>query len=534
MKPFLRVAAFTSLSLILAMPLAAQPVVAPDPFARALAVAAGGEAVADRAIAAFYTARGHAPVWTVAGAEALRADLFAALSRAEAHGLPVARYDAAALANAFRAARTEGDRGRLEYAMTRAFLDFAHDLQGGALQPHDLLSAVKHQPQRLAPEAHLEALARGDVAGWLAALVPQGTAYAQLMRARMDLQAQLAAGGWGPTVPGDSLKPGQSGPAVVALRDRLVAMGFMPASATRDYDDSLRRAVQRFQLAHGLEANGIAGASTLRALNVAPEDRMKAIVVALERERWLNTDRGARHIWVNLTDFTAKVVDQGRVTFSTRAVIGKDVPDQQSPEFSDEMELVVINPSWSVPRSITVKEYLPLMQRNPNAAGHLQLVDSRGRVVSRGSVNFGKYSAKTFPFSMRQPPSSGNALGLVKFLFPNEWNIYLHDTPSKSLFDHEVRAYSHGCIRLGDPFDFAYEILAGQVEDPRDYFHKVLNSGNETGVRLDQPIPIHITYFTAFPDAKGRINYRGDIYGRDAAIWQALQAAGVELMPHRS
>lgn len=533
MTPFLRLAALASLTLTLAMPLEAQPVQAPDPFARALAVAAAGEDASDAAIAGFYAARGHAPVWTVPGAEPLRAALFSALSRADSHGLPVARYDAAALASAFRMARTEGDRGRLEYAMTRAFLDYAHDLQGGALQPHALLSSVKHQPQRLAPQTHLEALARGDVAGWLAALVPQGTAYAQLMRTRLDLQAQIASGGWGPEVAGENLKPGQSGPTVVALRDRLVAMGYMAISATRDYDDSLRRAVQRFQLAHGLEANGIAGASTLRALNVPPEERMKAIVVALERERWLNTDRGARHIWVNLTDFTARIVDHGRVTFSTRAVIGKDVPDQQSPEFSDEMELVVINPSWSVPRSITVKEYLPLMQRNPNAAGHLQLVDSRGRVVSRGSVNFGAYSAKTFPFSMRQPPSSGNALGLVKFLFPNEWNIYLHDTPSKSLFDHEVRAYSHGCIRLGDPFDFAYEVLAGQVDDPRGYFHDVLATGNETGVRLDKHIPIHITYFTAFPDAKGRMNYRADIYGRDAVIWQALQAAGVELMPHR-
>jgi L,D-transpeptidase YcbB len=188
-----------------------------------------------------------------------------------------------------------------------------------------------------------------------------------------------------------------------------------------------------------------------------------------------------------------------------------------------------VNPSWSVPRSITVKEYLPMMQRNPNAAGHLQLIDRNGRTVSRGAVNFGAYTAANFPFAMRQAPSDGNALGLVKFMFPNPYNIYLHDTPSKSLFEKEIRAFSHGCIRLGDPFGFAYAMLARQTDDPEGLFKSHLKGGGESLLKLDQPVPVHLVYFTAFPTAKGQMNYRRDVYGRDGRILEALVEAGVVL-----
>jgi murein L,D-transpeptidase YcbB/YkuD len=247
----------------------------------------------------------------------------------------------------------------------------------------------------------------------------------------------------------------------------------------------------------------------------------------------MNIDRGQRHIWVNLTDFTAKIVDHGRVTFTTRSVIGALSADRQTPEFSDEMEYMAINPTWNIPRSITTKEYLPMMKRNRNAAGHLKIVDSRGRIVPRSAINFAAYTERTFPYSMKQPPSDANALGLVKFMFPNPYNIYLHDTPSKSLFAREVRAFSHGCIRLSDPFDFAYALLAAQTDDPEGLFKSHLNTGQETNVRLEVPLPVHLVYFTAYPSDKGRIEYRRDIYGRDATIFRALTDAGVELAADR-
>ncbi len=349
------------------------------------------------------------------------------------------------------------------------------------------------------------------------------------MKAKFAMEKQLGKGGWGAQVPAKKLEPGQSGAAVVALRNRLIAMGYMRRNAGQVYDGKMQSAVQQFQLAHGLNPDGVAGPGTLAEINVQAEDRLAAIVVAMERERWINRPLGKRHVWVNLTDFTARIVDNGKVTFETRSVVGATQSDRRSPEFSDVMEFMVVNPTWNVPRSITVKEYLPMLQKNPNAAGHLRIIDSRGRTVNRGAVDFTQFTARTFPFDMKQPPSDGNALGLVKFMFPNQYNIYLHDTPSKNLFGREVRAFSHGCIRLADPFDFAYALLAKQTNDPQGLFKSKLNTGIETVVPLEQPVPVHLVYRTAFTSPKGNMNYRRDVYGRDARIFSALQKAGVVL-----
>ncbi|MDR0809366.1 MAG: L,D-transpeptidase family protein [Gemmobacter sp.] len=517
----------TALSGVLALFLGAAPLTAasqgPDPFVQAVAIAAAEQDT----VATFYARRNYAPVWTGAADAARRNALFDALSRAHAHGLPMQRYDASALADGFRNARTEGDRARIEVRMTRAFLDYTHDLHSGVLEPKKIDPGIVRTLPRLPEEAALAALEGGNLAAWLAGLAPTAPAYAHLMKARIGLEQVIATGGWGAQVSGGGLKPGASGERVVALRDRLVRMGYLERTATRDYDDQIVQAVRRFQLAQGLEPGGVADEATLTELNTPPEARMASILVALERERWLNIERGRRHIWVNLTDFTARIMDDGRETFSTRAVIGKNQGDQRTPEFSDEMEYMVVNPSWSVPRSITTKEYLPLLKKNPNAAGHLRIVDSKGRVVDRSNIDFGRYTAANFPFAMRQPPSDGNALGLVKFMFPNQWNIYLHDTPTKSLFDREMRAFSHGCIRLARPFDFAYALLARQSDDPEGAFRKALDSRQEQAIKLDAHVPVHLVYFTAFPDAHGHMNYRRDIYGRDAMIYDALLEAGV-------
>lgn len=511
-------AAVLALTCLLAPPLLADS----GPYSRTVAAAVAE----DETLAAFYAQRGYAPLWTAAGQAERRNVVLQAFSRAADHGLPVQRYDAAALAAAFRAATTEGDRARLDVRMTRSFLAYVNDLHSGVLTPSKIDKTIVRSLPRL-PEAEVLAqIENPELAEFLAGLAPTAPAYAQLMKARLQLQARIAAGGWGPALAGP-LKPGASGDAVVALRDRLMAMGYLRRSVTRSYDAEIQKAVQQLQLAHGLEPNGVLTESTLAEINVPPEQRLQSILVAMERERWINIDRGSRHVWVNLTDFSARIIDEGKETFVTRSVVGKVAPEQRTPEFSDEIEYMVVNPSWSVPRSITTKEYLPLMKKNPNAAGHLKIVDSKGRVIDRSKINFGKYTAANFPFSMRQPPSEGNALGLVKFMFPNEWNIYLHDTPSKSLFDREVRAFSHGCIRLGQPFEFAYALLAAQEADPEGLFQKTLKTGAEQAIQLKQHVPVHLVYFTAFPGAKGQMNYRPDIYGRDALIHDALIDAGV-------
>jgi murein L,D-transpeptidase YcbB/YkuD len=286
----------------------------------------------------------------------------------------------------------------------------------------------------------------------------------------------------------------------------------------------MQRAVQEFQVAHGINPDGVAGNATIREINVEPQERLHNIIVAMERERWLNIPRGDRHVWVNLTDFTARIVDFDQVTFETRSVVGSR--SNQTPEFSDVMDHLEINPDWTLPRSIVAEYWGALLE---GGARHLNLVDGQGNVVPREFVDIGAYSPTTLPFELRQPPGPGNPLGEVKFLFPNPHAIYLHDTPSRSLFGNAVRAYSHGCIRLQDPREFAYALLAAQEADPVTYYHSIQRTGRETEVYLVTPIPVHLVYRTAFTSVDGRMNYRDDVYGRDARLYDALIRAGVEV-----
>jgi murein L,D-transpeptidase YcbB/YkuD len=198
------------------------------------------------------------------------------------------------------------------------------------------------------------------------------------------------------------------------------------------------------------------------------------------------------------------------------------------------MEYLVVNPTWNVPRSIAVKEYLPMLQADPYAVSFLNLFDAAGQIVPRDAVDFTQFTETSFPFDMKQPPDDANALGLVKFMFPNPQNIYLHDTPSKSLFNREVRAFSHGCIRLQRPFDFAYALLSRQTDDPEGLFRRHLESRQESVLPLQTFVPVHLVYFTAWPTPRGRVEYRRDVYGRDRAIFEALRNAGVALAARQS
>ncbi|TMV08536.1 murein L,D-transpeptidase [Ruegeria sediminis] len=482
-------------------------------------------------IAEFYRSNGYQPVWTGNGPEfaARRAALFDAVSRADVHGLPAGKYRADALLQQMRDANSVRDLGLVEAELSRVFVIFARDLQSGLLDPSRVDTGIAREIPRLSPADQLSGLVASDATAFFRSIAPQSRQYLALLKHKIALEALMEQGGWGLDVPVAKMEPGDSGPNVVALRNRLVAMGYLRPTASPRYDDALREAVQKFQAAHGLETDGIAGQGTLTELNRPVSERLQAVIVALERERWMPRERGERHVLVNQTDFSASIVDQGHVSFQTRAVIGKNTSDRRSPEFSDQMEHMVINPSWYVPRSIVTKEYLPKLRANPHAVSHIEITDRQGRRVNRGAVNFSQFSSRSFPFSMRQPPGKSNALGLVKFMFPNKHNVYMHDTPQKDLFSREVRDFSHGCIRLADPFGFAYAILARQEENPKDYFHRVLDTGRETTVRLKKPIPVHLIYRTAFIGPKGEVEYRRDIYGRDQKIWEELNKAGVVL-----
>ena len=519
----LRVVLMAALTFVATLPAQAQNQI--TPFQQAVAQAVAG----DETLATFYRERGFQGIWSGRSDADRRNALLAAFDSAGDHGLPTARYNARDLMARLEAADTPQEQGRLEVAISRQFLDYARDIQTGMLIPSRIDEAIHRRVPLRSPISTLRAFSQSSPAAFLRALPPASPEYTRLLAEKMRFERIIGTGGWGPTVRGSKYERGDSGAGVVALRNRLIAMGFLEQTTTQTYDDSIVAAVQQFQLAHGLATDGTVGRGTLAELNTSPEQRLQSIIVAMERERWINRPRGERHIWVNITDFTAKIIDNGEETFSTRSVVGARYDDRATPEFSDVMEFMVINPSWYVPRSIITKEYLPQLQENPLAVQNLIITDRTGRVVDRASADFTGYTEDDFPYSMREPPSQGNALGLVKFMFPNRHNIYLHDTPAKSLFGREVRAYSHGCVRLADPFDFAYALLAKQTSDPQGVFQGHLSTGRETRVDLRDPVPVHLIYRTAYTQAGGRTQFRRDVYGRDARIWNALAREGVVL-----
>ncbi len=499
-----------------------------SPFMQAIAEAAAE----DEDIAAFYRARDYEPIWTGDG----RADrdrlsaLVSALSEAALHGLPADRHAPGQVEALLRGIATERDRGRAEVGISRLFLRYARQVQTGVLVPAEVDDEIKRAVPLRSREGLLRAFSLSTPAAFLRALPPSSPQYAQLMKARMEAERLVAEGGWGaPARVTRTLRPGDAGDDVVSLRNRLIRMGYLPRTATATYDAAMQQAVLTFQTDHGLAPDGEAGPATVEMINIDAETRLAQILVAMERERWMNhpDGKGDRHVWVNLTDFSTKVYDDGKVSFETRSVVGERIEGKRTPEFSDEMEYMELNPDWTVPRSILARDYLPRFQQDPYAARYLQLIDVRGRVVSRDEIDFTQYTARNFPFTVRQPPGDLNALGLVKFMFPNPDAIYLHDTPAKNLFARDIRAYSSGCIRLNDPFDLAYHLLAREVDNPREVFDSQLRTGRQTRIDFETHIPVHLVYFTAYPGPRGEIEFRRDIYGRDARIWAALQNAGV-------
>lgn len=481
-------------------------------------------------IASFYQAREYRPLWTDRRARRARKALLDALEEAAAHGLPAAKYEIEALEAGFKARLNDRERAALELAATRIFLAYAHDMSSGVVRPQAVDREIDIDVRRYADRDMLEAFSKSTPDAFLDALAPNVPQYQALLDEKYRLEKILGQGDWGATVRSQTLRPGDSSAAVTALRARLERMGYGRLGDSPVYDTELTSLIQQFQLSHGLNADGVIGPATLAQINTQAAGRLAQVMANLERLRWLHFPQKGRYIYVNQADFHVYVIDDGRISFKSRTVIGR-VDEDRTPEFIDEMTHMVINPTWHVPRSIAGEEYLPLLKQNPGflAQRNMRLLDLSGKDVNPAGIDFSSYNERNFPFYIKQRPDPGNALGLVKFMFPNQYNIYLHDTPSKSLFNRDIRAFSHGCVRVHQPFDFAYHLLAAQERDPQGVFTRHLNTGKETYVNLEAPVPVYLTYNTAFMDEGGVVRYRGDVYGRDAKIYNALTRAGVEM-----
>ena len=458
-----------------------------------------------------------------------RAELVNSLQSASFHGLPGKKYQVNSLLSKLSTSDSLFEIGLLEGLFMIAFTEYASDLDTGVLIPSEVDTDIVRQINFKGTDFYIQGLLSRNPYDYFRSLGPQSSEYARLLVEYQKLSEIIRNGGWSNIATDRILRFGDSGDDVVAIRNRLFDQGYMPNSISTKFDKKLLKAVQKYQSDHGLIPDGIIGAGTILELNITAEQRLSSIIVALERERWLGDTLGQRHIWVNLADFKAKIIEDHAVVFETRTVLGVNDESMRSPEFSDKMEYMVVNPTWHIPVSIAKNEYLPELKKDPEALPFLKLFDSSGSLVDRESIDFSILGKNYFPYEMKQLPSTTNALGLVKFMFPNPYNIYLHDTPAKDLFMKEVRDFSHGCIRLHEPFDFAYALLEKQTDEPQSEFQNALKSQEETIILLSKSVPVHITYRTAFTKAGGGIEFRRDIYGRDQKIYEALVELGLEL-----
>jgi murein L,D-transpeptidase YcbB/YkuD len=457
----------------------------------------------------------------------LYAELLTRLRAADEDGLDPFSYPADRLALLMESAAGAGLRAQsiVELHFSTAFLEYASDLRVGRFLPRKLDPNFFVQERVIDQRAALQALAASpSVDDFLGRWQPQAPSYATLRQSLADYKKIAADGGW-PSVPlGDAIKPDAEDERVPALRARLaVTDGAAPeaaAGAEKLYDAALSEAVKRFQARHGLDVDGVVGAATIVALNVPVETRLKEIAAAMERWRWLPEDLGADHIMVNIAGFDLKLVRGGAIEDEMVVVVGK--PYSRTPAFSDAVRYVELNPYWNVPPSIAINEELPKLRKNPGArAGDGFEAVLGDRVIPLTAVNWNQYGRGNFPFQLRQRPGPNNALGKAKFVFPNKFNVYLHDTPAKSFFERSERAFSHGCIRLSRPIDLAEEVL--QPEGwTRERIDGVVASGDRTVVNLTTPLPVHITYLTAWVD-DGVANFRRDIYEQDAKLLAALE-----------
>ena len=475
----------------------------------------------------FYAQRDYRAAWLAADGRPLSAvdDLLKALGEADREGLRSADYHRAALQKLRSslergaAASTAEQLADADLLFTDAYLTYASHLLAGRLAPRkvDPDWAIKPRSRDLAETLRV-ALAEDKVIGSLRALTPQGDGYVQLRDTLHRYRKIEEAGGW-PTI--------SSGTATKALRIRLQASGDLSESGGEagknvTYDKPLTGAVRRFQRRHGLAETGTVNAATLAALNVPVSERIRQVELNMERWRWLPDDFGPRYILVNIPSFRMNVIENGKSVIESNVVVGRQ--ERQTPTFTAKMAYLVLSPKWYVPRSIAVKDKLPQLRRNPYAlAGQgIRVYNSAGQQINPGAVNWSAVGAGNFNYQLRQDAGPRNALGGIKFMFPNPYNVYLHDTPSRSLFSRSQRTFSSGCIRISNPVELAEYLLKHDPKWSKDAIKTAAASGKQRVVSLPQEVPVYLLYWTVWADENGEIQFRDDIYQRDKSLLRAL------------
>jgi len=476
----------------------------------------------------FYAQRDFRPAWDRPG---VVNDLHRALRDSRDDGLDPRDYyssELEAMAADIRSGKASAElRAQFDLLNTEAVIRLGYHLSFGKVDPQSF-DAQWNYGRTLrnlnVAQSIEQALDADDVYGRIEALKPKHSLYVDLKREFARYRAIAAAGGWQPMSAGPALKPGAVDARVAALRNRLQRTGDVGPSVANPqaYDAVLENAVRTYQERLGLEADGAAGARTIAELNVPISERIEQIRINLDRGRVLLQDLPDEFVVVNVAGYQLYFVRGGEVVWRTRVQVGK--PYRRTPIFRSQITYLVLNPTWTVPPGIIANDILPGARRNPASITDrgLRVLDRSGRDVDPATVDWSAFRSGNIPYTLRQDPGPKNALGRVKFMFPNDYAVYLHDTPSMRLFDAADRSFSSGCVRVEDPLEFARLLL----DDPGQWtdagIARALDSGRTQNVTLKRKIPVLLAYWTAWVDPQGRVNFRRDVYQQDSAWGKGL------------
>lgn len=489
-----------------------------------------GVPIASRpSLASLYERRGFTLAWTEAEP---RDALLRAIRDSAADGLDPEDY----LLSPLLAARAEAE---LETAPLDVLIDYdllltdalarllyhviSGKLDSRTLEPHWNLPSSVHQQD--APVFLQGLIDSGELYERIQAERPDHRMYRDLVAALAHQRELAERGGYPPVPPGPTLELGSRDPRVAALRARLESSGDLEGPAPGDpeeFDASLEAAVVAFQQRHGLDADARVGRRTLEALSVPVGARIEQIRVNLERARWLLHNLEPSFVLVNIAGFQAYYLRDGEPIWTGRAILGR--PYRKTPTFRSRISYLVLNPTWTVPPTIFAQDILPAQRRNPShlAKLGLRVIDEHGAVVPTDSIDWQQVNPAHFPYLIRQDPGPGNTLGRVKFMFPNSYTVYLHDTPSRDLFERSERAFSSGCIRIERPLELAALLLEGNPGWDRAAIDQAVEAGTLQNVTLANPVPILVTYWTTWVDQAGTLQFRRDLYDRDAEVARGL------------
>ncbi|MDF1749065.1 MAG: L,D-transpeptidase family protein [Alphaproteobacteria bacterium] len=474
-------------------------------------------------VARHYALRNYAGFWFGADTPAGKAaDLKAALANADREGLNPADYDPTLLPGWNKSP----EHAELAYSFAAA--RYGIDVQNGRADPKRIEPDLFVYSRETKPDSVLLRLGLAtNVQDALDKMAPQSERYQRLRLAYAAWRARAQDPVPALVPDGPTLKPGMQDDRLPVIRDRLRYAGdtTLVASGT-DYDSETQSAVMRFQAQHGLAPDGAVGKKSIATLNRNAADRAKTIALNMERLRWMPDDLGPKYVIVNIADFRLNYVISRKVILDMAVVVGR--PYRRTPVFSDKIRYLDFSPTWTVPPTVLVKDIIPKLKKDPSAIDRLGFEfftsGDAGVMVDPATIDWATVTPKSFPYQIRQRSGDENALGRVKFMFPNAHNIYLHDSPHRELYAFTERAFSSGCIRLSQPEALAKALLAQMPDWSETRIEEAMDQPKPIRVVLPEPVPVHITYMTAWVDDHGDVQFRPDIYERDKVLAAALPA----------